>query len=415
MPSLASTRTATPTGLARLIRFFTAKRKVVLFAWELGGGMGHIQRLLPIARELAARDCRVVFALRQRDNAELITRALPDAKVLRAPVHTDDPLQPKKGVACYYADVLHLCGYDAAENLGPLVSQWRELLQSFDPALVVCDHSPTVVLAAAGRVPVVHIGSGFATPPVGRSFLALHPASAHGAKERELEVLDSIREVHERLGTPHVSRVGELLGLAENFPCCLPELDPYQSVRSEPAPGPVHKLPASQPLSEREFVFGYLNGDDPRTARILESLVKASVPCGLYVRRCPPEWAQFVADSTVTLYPTPQKMPEALAASSAIVHHGGLATTETALALGRPQFLFPRNLEQLLTANAVERLGCGVNLATHGNPGDAIRRALTRGTHRKESAGVAARIAARPAVDVTAQIVASCAKHLATE
>lgn len=107
-------------------------------------------------------------------------------------------------------------------------------------------------------------------------------------------------------------------------------------------------------------------------------------------------------------------MPDAVANASAIVHHGGLSTAEMAFALGRPQFLFPRNLEQSLTANAVESLKCGVNLARSGNPGDAIRRALMRGAHRKESASVAARIAQRPAVDVAAQIVAACAKHVPT-
>lgn len=61
---------------------------MVLFAWELGSGAGHIQRMLPIARELAARDCRVVFALRRLENADSITRELPGAKVRRAPFHS---------------------------------------------------------------------------------------------------------------------------------------------------------------------------------------------------------------------------------------------------------------------------------------------------------------------------------------
>ncbi len=404
--------TTTPTGLGRLIRLFADKRRVALFAWELGGGVGHIQRLLPIARELAARDCRVVFALRRLENTEAIQRDLPGAKLQRAPFHSGEAAQPGKGIAYHYADVLRRCGYDTAENLGPLVSRWREILASLKPALVVCDHSPTVVLAAAGRVPVVHLGSGFATPPPGRPFLALHPPSSSGASGREAQVLRSIQAIQSQFGTPEVKRVGDLLGLAENFTCCLPELDPYKSARAEPAAGPVQKLPAPQPLNESASVFGYLSGDDHRTAHTIESLAKANVRCGLYVRQCPPDWARLVAGGAVTLYRTPQKMPDALAAASAVAHHGGLATTEMALALGRPQFLFPRNLEQLLTANAVEKLGCGVNLTGHGNPGDAIQRALARGTYRKEAAAVAARIAARGTVDVTAQIVAACAKHL---
>jgi hypothetical protein len=160
-------------------RFFRSSKETVLFAWELGGGLGHIQRVVAVANDLAARDRRVVFALQRVDNAEIITRALPKAKVLRVPERFG-PRERANGTACNYADVLHRCGYDRAENLGPVVSRWRELLQSVAPVLVVGDHSPTLVLAAAGRVPVVHISSGFATPPVGRSFLALHPRVAGG-------------------------------------------------------------------------------------------------------------------------------------------------------------------------------------------------------------------------------------------
>jgi rhamnosyltransferase subunit B len=139
------------------------KDKVILLAWELGGGLGHIQRLLVIANELTARGYRVAFALQRVDNAEIITRALPGAQVMRAPLRRLKPGPRVNGTAYNYADVLHRCGYDAAVHLGPVVSEWRELLQSLAPVLVVADHSPPVVLAAAGRVPVVHIGSGFTT------------------------------------------------------------------------------------------------------------------------------------------------------------------------------------------------------------------------------------------------------------
>src|SRR5882762_2842841 len=89
-----------------LLRHFTKRPKVVLFAWELGGGMGHIHRLLPIARELAAQGHRVVFALRRLENAAVITQTLPDAKILSAPVYRAGPQVAKKAMAYHYADVL---------------------------------------------------------------------------------------------------------------------------------------------------------------------------------------------------------------------------------------------------------------------------------------------------------------------
>ena len=36
----------------------------VLIAWELGGGMGHVARLMPVARELAAQRHRPILVLK---------------------------------------------------------------------------------------------------------------------------------------------------------------------------------------------------------------------------------------------------------------------------------------------------------------------------------------------------------------
>lgn len=83
------------------MRFFCLpKEKTVLLAWELGGGMGHIQRLLPIAVELAAREHRVVFALRRPENAEAIRQRLPAAKVRQAPVHVGED-QERNGIGAF--------------------------------------------------------------------------------------------------------------------------------------------------------------------------------------------------------------------------------------------------------------------------------------------------------------------------
>src|SRR5207237_570441 len=119
--------------------------------------------------------------------------------------------------------------------------------------------------------------SGFANPPEGKPFLALHLKSAEGAAERAAEVLQSIREVQTRLATEPISSVPELFGLAETFACCLPEFDPYRAVREKPALGPVQALPKPLPVPAERRVFGYLNGDDPRLPRVLEYLVRAKV------------------------------------------------------------------------------------------------------------------------------------------
>jgi hypothetical protein len=399
--------------LARWWRGDADKPRRVLLAWELGGGTGHLHQLAAIGGALEARGYETVFALRRLEHGKVVSAVLPRAKILPAPVYQPGAPSGPDWPAYDYADVLLRCGYERAEDLRPLVEQWTDLLFRVEPDLVICDHSPTVILAAAGRIPVFHLGSGFATPPVGKSLAALHPGSAKGAKERQAQVLASIHEVQRGTGMPLIKRVCDLLGLADrNLTCCLPELDPYRAVRPQPALGPIEKLPAPAPVRDPEWLFGYLDGHEASTLRLLESLARASVRCGIYVREMPPDLPPRLAGTSVTLYSSPQKMPDALESAAAIVHYGGLATTETALALGRPQFLVPWHLEQALNTAAVEALNCGVNIAQHGNPGDLIRRSLKRGTHQKEAAAVAARIATRPPTDVLATIVATSAELL---
>jgi UDP:flavonoid glycosyltransferase YjiC (YdhE family) len=399
--------------LARWWRRDTEKRKRVLLAWELGGGTGHLHQLAAIGVALEARGYQTAFALRRLEHGQVISQALPSAEILPAPLYDPGVSSGNDWPAYDYADVLLRCGYGKADDLRPLVEQWTDLLFRVEPDVVICDHSPTVILAAARRIPVLHLGSGFATPPVGKSLAVLYGGSVRGAKERQAQVLASIQEIQRGTGMPVIQRVCDLLGLADrNLTCCLPELDPYRAVRPHPALGPIQKLPAPAHVRDSERVFGYLDGREPSTPRLLDSLARASVRCGIYVREMPPDLSPRFTGTSVTLYSAPQKMPDALESAAAIVHYGGLSTTETALALGRPQFLVPWHLEQALNTAAVEALNCGVNIAQHGNPGDLIRRALKRETHQKEAAAVAARIAARPAKDVLGSIVEAAAELL---
>jgi len=396
-----------------------SKARTVLVVWEAGGGTGHIQRLTPVASALAAQGYRVVFAFRDKPQGGAFAKAFPDALVVQAPRWQKNPatwVEPK-GMAATYPDMLLRLGYSSAEILTPLVRLWHRLYAQVEPALILCDHSPTAVLAAGGRIPVIHIGSGFAMPPVGLPFKVLHAPTSAGTREREAAVLEVIRTTQAAVGGVAPESVTQLLGFAENLACCLPEVDPYRSVRPTPALGPVQPLPKPQPVVEGgEFLFGYLTGQDKRVPMVLQSLAKAKISAGIFVRHPTEECLAAVdgEDGTVTLYDSPQNLTEALGKASAILHHGGVATTETALATGRPQFLLPRHLEQNLTANAVAELGCGLNLVKEKqDPGAAISRALKRRAFDRKAGTLATQIEGRPAADVAGVVVNACLKHLA--
>jgi rhamnosyltransferase subunit B len=387
--------------------------KTVLFVWELGGGLGHIQRLLQIAKLLAADGHRVVFALKTKQDAIVITRAMPVVSILQAPVYRRPPQQMPPPTACNYADILHAAGYSDAETLLQLVRAWRQLFDAFKPAVVVCDHSPTAILAGAGVWPLVNVGSGFATPPAGTPFKVLNRATLPGASTRENKVFESIRYVQSRLSKTPSDHVSQIFNSAETFTCSLCELDPYSTVRRGGMVGTAQALPVAQPSTTKPFLFGYLNGQEPRLSHLIQSLVAAKIPSGLYIRQAPPGIERVVAGSAVGIFSDPQKMPDAVVNASAVLHHGGLATTETAMAAGRPQFIYARHLEQGLTAEAVEALGCGVNLVRSGaDAGKVIAKSMYRGDYFSKVHAVASRIAGRANASVLDAILQACRKHL---
>jgi len=86
----------------------------ILFTWELGGGLAHLIHLLPLARGLRQRGCRVAIALRDLSRAERVFAGL-DLAYLQAPFKTRPshaPIDPPRS----FPHILHNSGFaDAAE------------------------------------------------------------------------------------------------------------------------------------------------------------------------------------------------------------------------------------------------------------------------------------------------------------
>src|SRR5262249_1020148 len=144
--------------------------------------------------------------------------------------------------AASYADILTFLGYDDVETLFPVVCAWDSLLDLVRPALVVLDHSPTLCLAAYGRIPTVVVGTGFTLPPTEcAAFPALRSGKAPLVPDKQL--LAVIQAIQARRELPAPASLPRLLAGAAHFPCVLPEIDPYATQRREPSLGPAAPLP----------------------------------------------------------------------------------------------------------------------------------------------------------------------------
>src|SRR5262249_61701374 len=128
-------------------------------------------------------------------------RDLP-CPVLQAPYWHPRPWTGSQPfLAASYADLLAIRGWTDTADLLPMVQGWDGLLDLVRPALVVCDHSPTLCLAAYGRVPTVLLGDGFTLPPADQpAFPALIPGRKLVASEEAL--LAVVQEVQRVRGRP---------------------------------------------------------------------------------------------------------------------------------------------------------------------------------------------------------------------
>lgn len=335
-----------------------------LLGWELGAGLGHVARLVPLAEALRARGHDVTLLLKDPVATWPVWRD-SGFRVLAAPAGPVRITRPgaKPFVARTYADILHWHGFDTPDVLQPLVRSWQALLDLLQPDCVVAEHAPTLCVAAHGRVPVLTIGTGFTVPVVHEngSFPVLRdvPAVSGGARLAQV-VADTLRAGGQPVPLAPLSVVAGDTAIVTAFA----EIDPYRAVRAVPAAGPVWSLPAGPPAPPPKHgrLLVYLPADHPAFDRILDGLDGNVLPGVGYIRGLAGNPAMRLERAGIRLSDRPLPLPEVLPATSVVLHHGGAGIIEQCLVHGRPQVVVPIHSEQQLNAEWLRTANLGVVL-----------------------------------------------------
>jgi hypothetical protein len=250
---------------------------------------------------------------------------------------------------------------------------------------VVGDFSPTLNLAARGRVPRIGVGNGYTTPPAGRPMPPIRPWQPELQEfsvQNERALHAAVNAALAALGDPGVDHLADVLHGDETYVFSLPLVDPYAAYRAEPTLPPFN-MPRGivpKPVAEREprGVFLYL----PRTHKLTPTAVKAvkaaKVRGQAYISDLSAEGARKESGPGLTIHAEPQDFATVLPAARLIVHHGGLSTAVAALLAGTPQFILPWNLEHAVTARRLEETGGTVALAAGREDETSLRNAISR-------------------------------------
>src|SRR5262249_9708319 len=318
----------------------------ILVTYELGAGLGHLNRLVAVAKRLQGEH-NWVFALPDRALGEPIVRRVfgDKARVLEG-VHWPVPNDPnlRKIATHTFADVIAIIGFDDSGKLSAKTTHWHAIFRQVAPNLIIADFAPTLRLAIGDKLPFVVVGNGYTVPPRGR----LLPPIRHWetkvsalSRANEARLLTAVNIVRTQLHGKAIDFFSDLFSGEHTFVCTLPEFDPYQRFRCAPTLWPfnIPDVPLGPPVAQRSgpTIFVYLPANHPALSSVISALNDVTVLSGIYV---PGMSAQVLAKrcgQTVRIHGKPADLAQVLPNTSLLIHHGGLGTAYAGLLAGVPQ------------------------------------------------------------------------------
>lgn len=338
----------------------------ILIAWELGEAFGHLARCLRLAQVLCESGHSVVLALQSvRLPAGHALR--PDVTVLQAPLTPSPPTA--RGWARNYAEVLLNSGFADAQDLAARLRSWRGICALVRPDLLIADHAPTALLAAAiAGIPRMPIGEGFGIPPSVKPWPSIRPWEdiSEGELIETEERLDGVtRAAQVSLGILSPVSVRALFdrgGVITNFT----ELDHYPGRGTCSYIGPIGSFTQAREVSWQfsaaRRVLVYLRPQVPGFATIMRALTKVDAEVLCVAPDMPVEMARQFATRNMRISLVPLSLEKLFEKADLAISYGNSGFSTQALLAGVPLLMRPRYVEQALLARQVETMGAGIVL-----------------------------------------------------
>lgn len=333
--------------------------KTVLFAWEIGRGMGHVAAMLRFALRIERHGFRMIAAVKDTASAAALTDAgMEVVQTPPWPLSRMSDAQRAVLPSVTMCDGLAAMGLADGPALSALLAEWNCLFAKFKPDLVVVDFAPAASLAARGRIPLLLTGNGYTLPPSEM----LHFPRLHQYSEpawNESAVLDIVNKALRSFNGHQLHRMPQLFSSDARVIWTLPFLDPYAAQRSEPADGPIFEERPLAKAGNADEILVYLS----RGYKIHPHIAGALAPFGDRVRIYAPELTGSQRDQLsqagAHVHDHPLRMFQALTQSCLVIHQGGPGVAAEAIVAGVPQFVLAQHIEQELNGLALEKEGIG--------------------------------------------------------
>ncbi len=339
----------------------------ILFAWELGSGYGHLDKMFSIGSLIEAAGHSVNYVVRDLPRAE-IRDTSKKSKIYQAPFF--QPKNSQKTSAINYSDILLRCGYNNPSNLTGLTRGWIQLIQLIKPELILVDHAPGAILAAKIlNIPVCNAATGFVFPPAINPLPGFQPQDTLGQQqlvEKDRQALQTINSVINKFSGDQLQDITQLFDIEHNFLCTFSELDHYGTRRGADYCGSIYStygqsFPDWQQDTGKKKIFLYLSATHPYFKSMVEQLRNSPYQVLLHPRDLKWKHYEQTIDQSLFISPNPVNMDNVTQHADLIICHGGHATSSAALLNGIPLLIIPQQIEQQLFATRL----ASQNLAVH--------------------------------------------------
>ncbi len=334
----------------------------VLIAWELGGHLGHLARLLPIATQLRSQGVAVLWVVRNLAEAAAVlgTHTWP---LVQAPLPPATH-RPHRAAICH-ADVLLLDGFADTHNLLARLAAWHSLFKLFQPDAVLADYSPLAIYAAqTAGIHVVPIGHGFEIAPVQAPALpSFQPWNAdlegpsRQAEQALQQALEQLADTAPLRAWPTVPQnLQTLYPIAQSALCIHPELDHFPRAKGRYT-GPLWADLGTPPDSATPQwpvsrsgpnVLCYLHPHGVSLDLLFQQLVKSHCNVLLLSPRLAAPAANLAAGWGLRVITQPIHVTPLVQQADAVITHGGMGLIALALSHAKPVLLLPQTAEQLI-------------------------------------------------------------------
>ncbi|MBL7002516.1 MAG: hypothetical protein ISR69_00645 [Gammaproteobacteria bacterium] len=343
-------------------------QKHIVLAWELGSNYGHLSKMLTLTRPFISKGYKVSFILRDLSHVQQL--GVPDnINIYQSPFISGK--QSAQYAPTNYSDILLGVGYSDLNKFVGALRGWITLFELLKPDLLICDHSPTALLAAkANGCKVVNFGTGFELVDLHEPFASLRlwekvPQSSLVAADQSLLIkINKALKLNQKKG---YSNLKSAFTVDQSYLCTLPELDPYIGRKNTPYWGPLMEMGSGVtpvwPKQDGFKVFVYVRPD----IKIMLHLIKAMMSLNLSVLiHCiggyTPKIDGIQNLENIHICEKPLNMSEIVKQADLILCHGGHGTVANALLAGIPLLLFPTQQEQKNTAVRLTNLGVALEL-----------------------------------------------------